>query len=212
MGSGESSRQTRRRFSPSAVPSGLVTRDILLQTQYVAEKSSDFPAIPCKIIGAPSREGAPERWPSGLRRTLGKRVCGKPYRGFESHSLRQSPSKCKVDLCFRRSTPRLLPGATGVGKRDPFRIRSRSALDCVRWQNSSLQPRVGVEQLNAEFTGRPGGECGSEASAACIQRGPVRCRYRWRLLRQRPARCRNAGESRAQSACSRESRRRRQYR
>jgi hypothetical protein len=29
-----------------------------------------------------------ERWPSGLRRTLGKRVCGKLYRGFESHSLR----------------------------------------------------------------------------------------------------------------------------
>jgi hypothetical protein len=30
-----------------------------------------------------------ERWPSGLRRTLGKRVCVKAYRGFESHSLRQ---------------------------------------------------------------------------------------------------------------------------
>jgi hypothetical protein len=30
----------------------------------------------------------PEGWPSGLRRTLGKRVYGKPYRGFESHSLR----------------------------------------------------------------------------------------------------------------------------
>ena len=30
-----------------------------------------------------------EGWPSGLRRTLGKRVYGKPYRGFESHSLRQ---------------------------------------------------------------------------------------------------------------------------
>src|ERR671935_1426479 len=29
-----------------------------------------------------------EGWPSGLRRTLGKRVYGKPYRGFESHSLR----------------------------------------------------------------------------------------------------------------------------
>src|SRR6516165_6598666 len=29
-----------------------------------------------------------ERWPSGLRRTLGKRVYGKPYRGFESHPLR----------------------------------------------------------------------------------------------------------------------------
>src|SRR5919198_1503766 len=31
-----------------------------------------------------------EGWPSGLRRTLGKRVYGKPYRGFESHSLRQN--------------------------------------------------------------------------------------------------------------------------
>ena len=29
-----------------------------------------------------------ERCPSGLRSTLGKRVCGKPYRGFESRSLR----------------------------------------------------------------------------------------------------------------------------
>ena len=30
-----------------------------------------------------------EGWPSGLRRTLGKRVYGKPYRGFESRPLRQ---------------------------------------------------------------------------------------------------------------------------
>src|SRR5216684_3413302 len=40
---------------------------------------------------AASQEG----WPSGLRRSLGKRVYGKPYRGFESHPLRQyhsSPS------------------------------------------------------------------------------------------------------------------------
>src|SRR5581483_1592425 len=39
-----------------------------------------------------------ERWPSGLRRTLGKRVYGKPYRGFESHPLRHhaegSEKKC----------------------------------------------------------------------------------------------------------------------
>ena len=33
-----------------------------------------------------------ERWPSGLRRSLGKRVYGKPYRGFESLPLRQSLS------------------------------------------------------------------------------------------------------------------------
>ena len=31
---------------------------------------------------------SPERWPSGLRRTLGKRVYFNEYRGFESHSLR----------------------------------------------------------------------------------------------------------------------------
>src|SRR5262249_53772165 len=31
----------------------------------------------------------PERWPSGSRRTLGKRVYLNGYRGFESHSLRQ---------------------------------------------------------------------------------------------------------------------------
>ena len=30
-----------------------------------------------------------ERCPSGLRSTLGKRVCGQPYLGFESPSLRQ---------------------------------------------------------------------------------------------------------------------------
>ena len=30
----------------------------------------------------------PERWPSGLRRTPGTRVCVKAYRGFESHPLR----------------------------------------------------------------------------------------------------------------------------
>src|SRR2546423_9292725 len=47
-----------------------------------------MPYSPCKKPHAPSREGSAEEWPSGLRRTLGKRVCGKPYRGFESHSLR----------------------------------------------------------------------------------------------------------------------------
>jgi hypothetical protein len=55
-------------------------------------------------------------------------------------------------------------------------------------------------------------EAGSDANAARIQRGLVRCRYRWCLLRRRPAWCRNAGGSRAQNACSRESHRRRQYR
>src|SRR5262245_38231971 len=50
-----------------------------------------------KIRRRLQEEGEPERWPSGLRRTLGKRVCGKLYRGFESHSLRHYT----VLLCSR---------------------------------------------------------------------------------------------------------------
>src|SRR5262245_4437207 len=48
-------------------------------------------AATCKSVTRPY--DAPlqlERWPSGLRRTPGTRVYGKPYRGFESLSLRQS--------------------------------------------------------------------------------------------------------------------------
>jgi hypothetical protein len=48
-----------------------------------------WPHAPLQNPPRPFKRGAlMERWPSGLRRTLGKRVCGKPYRGFESHSLR----------------------------------------------------------------------------------------------------------------------------
>src|SRR5206468_10311106 len=49
---------------------------------------SDGTRPPLQNHSYPFKRGPPERWPSGLRRTLGKRVCGKPYRGFESHSLR----------------------------------------------------------------------------------------------------------------------------
>ena len=48
------------------------------------------PALPDYIAFTASGAVFLEGWPSGLRRTLGKRVYGKPYRGFESHSLRQS--------------------------------------------------------------------------------------------------------------------------
>ena len=56
--------------------------------QSVAEIAPRAAAVTCKKSSRPFKTGHPERWPSGLRRTLGKRVCGKPYRGFESHSLR----------------------------------------------------------------------------------------------------------------------------
>jgi hypothetical protein len=57
----------------------------------------------------PFKTGHPERWPSGLRRTLGKRVCGKPYRGFESHSLRQHALKSRGFLHFGAILPPALP-------------------------------------------------------------------------------------------------------
>ena len=45
--------------------------------------------IPIEVAPGLPASGIQERWPSGLRRTLGKRVYVKAYRGFESHSLRQ---------------------------------------------------------------------------------------------------------------------------
>src|SRR6266436_6677759 len=73
---------------------------IIEPVQLVAEIYPMAPALTCKTRPAPSREEHPERWPSGLRRTLGKRVCGKPYRGFESHSLRQQV----IDIAERIGT------------------------------------------------------------------------------------------------------------
>jgi hypothetical protein len=58
----------------------------------------------------------PERWPSGLRRTLGKRVYVKAYRGFESHSLRQFP-KSSSPQC--PSTPYLSGFCTVVSHSRP---------------------------------------------------------------------------------------------
>src|SRR5882762_3091125 len=65
---------------------------------------------PLQKASCPFKRGPPERWPSGLRRTLGKRVCGKPYRGFESHSLRHYT----VLLCIRlfESTAKTTSSAT----------------------------------------------------------------------------------------------------
>src|SRR6266481_4797268 len=74
---------------------------IIQPIQLVAEIYPMAPALTCKTRPAPSREEHPERWPSGLRRTLGKRVCGKPYRGFESHSLRQIVRRAVISLAIK---------------------------------------------------------------------------------------------------------------
>ena len=68
----------------------------------------------------PFKTGHPERWPSGLRRTLGKRVCGKPYRGFESHSLRQPV----IDIAERIQTTAIRATLPNVNRR----IRANSKL------------------------------------------------------------------------------------
>ena len=57
---------------------------------HVRFKKTDYPA---------------ERWPSGLRRTLGKRVYFNEYRGFESHSLRQDTSKSNYICNFQKRKP-----------------------------------------------------------------------------------------------------------
>jgi hypothetical protein len=56
--------------------------------QSVMELNGAACRTPLQKTSCPFKRGPSERWPSGLRRTLGKRVCGKLYRGFESHSLR----------------------------------------------------------------------------------------------------------------------------
>ena len=46
-------------------------------------------------------------WPSGLRRTLGKRVYGKPYRGFESRPIRHYRAVQSLGRVSRAFAPRI---------------------------------------------------------------------------------------------------------
>ena len=63
-----------------------------------------------RLRSSPS-EREPEGWPSGRRRTPGKCVCGKPYRGFESRPLRQPP----VPPCVSKThSPPQIPGFPAI--------------------------------------------------------------------------------------------------
>src|SRR5579859_6224509 len=74
-------------------------------------------------VSCRSKRGDPERWPSGLRRTLGKRVCGKLYRGFESHSLRQKLFPANfIQSPFLTRTPAIPATCAGFGV--PFNFTS----------------------------------------------------------------------------------------
>lgn len=62
--------------------------------QYYKRKLKPFDRSPLIRVNSKLQT---ERWPSGLRRPLGKRVYGEPYRGFESPSLRHPLSlRCSV--------------------------------------------------------------------------------------------------------------------
>lgn len=80
-----SSPAVRTRDSPD--PAGNRGR-LMIFISDLEEIWSERPRPGLQNAADPAKRGPLERWPSGLRRTLGKRVCGKPYRGFESHSLR----------------------------------------------------------------------------------------------------------------------------
>ncbi len=78
-----------------------------------------------------------ERWPSGLRRTLGKRVCVKAYPGFESLSLRHYPSVPGINR--RRRSCRLKPVDRRYrGDRRGNRCRGRSRVADGRRHVSEL--------------------------------------------------------------------------
>jgi hypothetical protein len=55
----------------------------------------------CPNVINSNSQPPPERWPSGLRRTLGKRVYFNEYRGFESHSLRQYPAQVAESASYQ---------------------------------------------------------------------------------------------------------------
>ena len=55
----------------------------------IARPQSGWSGEPAAYAKVKQKDHPQERWPSGLRRTLGKRVYFNEYRGFESHSLRQ---------------------------------------------------------------------------------------------------------------------------
>ena len=83
------------------------------------------------------RATATEGWPSGLRRTLGKRVCVKAYRGFESHSLRH-------DIRIRAN----IRAALGVGETVIVELDFTSGSRRARAVGAVVQPSaVGVHRI-----------------------------------------------------------------
>src|SRR6266849_7316550 len=114
-------------------PGAAKRRYIIKTIQSVGEIARIAVRRPLQKSPCPFKTGHLERWPSGLRRTLGKRVCGKPYRGFESHSLRHLILKYKVNLCFSMVDPRIASGRVRVWKASVIlsEIRSRAELNCA---------------------------------------------------------------------------------
>jgi hypothetical protein len=96
---------------------------------------------------------SPEGWPSGLRRSLGKRVYGKPYRGFESHSLRHDPGGHYFSV---RVTPLIWPVAALFRQSPPNLVKGQSR-HRVLWSavflRTSVLLRRGTELRALIFSG-----------------------------------------------------------
>ena len=89
------------------------------RNQHFGENSATRSGSPLQKSAAAFMRGDAERWPSGLRRTLGKRVCGKLYRGFESHSLRHIALVLHNNFSFRDDCPYLYPYSNIAPQRLP---------------------------------------------------------------------------------------------
>ena len=142
---------------------------------------------PLQNQSCPFKRGPPERWPSGLRRTLGKRVCGKPYRGFESHSLRHFILKY-LHPSHQRDTAHRPIGTGRQGARRRLGYRGEQTGHLRDWsghhfrarrQNSSLQPRVRAQRYHERDESVGGRCCGPpQPFVRYWQRRPGRVAFR----------------------------------
>ncbi len=144
---------------PSSVYCATCRRQMARRARFSRTASNPHPAGIASCLFAPpeplrgviAKTGlAAERWPSGLRRTPGTRVYGKPYRGFESLSLRHLPliaasnSLCAADHLKPRRRPLFVGPCRPRGKRT---YTADTADDCKAQTNLSFvfrHPRPGL--------------------------------------------------------------------
>ena len=135
---------------------------------------------PCGLAADMVCVSAPERWPSGRRRTPGKCVDGEPSRGFESLSLRQPPA---LPAGFRSCTVH----AQRMHRTYASRVLSGSAIGRERGEVAA-GPGRGA---------RASPPCPSASASACGRGAPPRASRRAGSRRRRGPRRRGGGATSA---------------